>query len=159
MAPTQNSEFAMLNGKTIFWIIIGVFAGFLIGSLVNMMIVLASLLFYVPPDGLDWNDQAAVAQFIGGLPLGAFLFALAAHGAHSLVAGWIAAAIARPFRYSAALLVGLLTLAAGYMNLQDIPHPAWFGYLDLLLYLPLAALGASLVKQPDAKTVEATESA
>ncbi|MCC9607528.1 hypothetical protein LOC68_12290 [Blastopirellula sp. JC732] len=138
----------MLNGKTIFWIIIGVFAGFLVGSLVNLLIVLASLLFYVPPEGMDWNDEAAVAQFIGGLPAGAFLLALAAHAGHSFVGGWVAASIARPFRYTSAFIVGLTTMAGGIMNLSEIPHPDWFGYVDLLLYLPLALLGARLVKPP-----------
>ncbi|TWT33187.1 hypothetical protein [Blastopirellula retiformator] len=138
----------MLNGKTIFWIIIGVFAGFLVGSLVNLLVVMASLVFYIPPEGMDWGDEAAVAEFIGGLPLGAFLFALAAHAGHNFIGGWVAASIARPFRYTAALLVGAATMVCGIMNLGEIPHPAWFGYVDLLLYLPMAALGARLVKPP-----------
>ncbi|WP_146118911.1 hypothetical protein [Blastopirellula marina] len=143
-----SSEGRMLNGKTIFWIIVGVFAGFLVGSLVNLTVSFAALLFYSPPEGFDWNDQAALAEYVGGLPMGAFLFALAAHAAHSLVGGWVAASIARPFRYTAGLLVGLGTLVGGIVNLGEIPHPGWFAVVDLILYVPLALLGASLVKQP-----------
>ncbi|MFI4875108.1 MAG: hypothetical protein ACIALR_07215 [Blastopirellula sp. JB062] len=140
----------MPNAKSLFWILIGIVAGVLVGSIVNLMIVMTSFLFYVPPDDLDWNDQAAVAQFIGALPVGAFLFALAAHAAHSFVAGWVAAAIARPYRFTAAVIVGGLTLVGGILNLNQIPHPNWFGYVDLSLYLPLAIAGACLAKEKKA---------
>jgi MFS family permease len=81
---------------------------------------------YAPAVMPDMSDPAAVAAFIGSMPLGAFLFVLAAYLLATAAGGLIAAAIARRHGMRLAIIVGALILTASVANFVALPHPAWF---------------------------------
>ena len=72
------------------------------------------------------------------MPLGAFLFVLAAYVTATVVGGVVAAAIARRHAMRLAAVVGGLILLASALNFVAIPHPGWF-IVATLVGVPLAA--------------------
>ena len=127
-------------GRQLIAIVVGL-AG---GGLAIMLIEALSSLCYPPPEGLTRDDKQALIQFIQGLPVGAFLFVLAAHSGGSGLRGLLSPLILRRRGYTSAAIVGVLFLIGGILNALSIPHPVWFTVVDLLLYLPLALLGCRL---------------
>ena len=74
-------------GRQLIAIVVGL-AG---GGLAIMLIEALSSLCYPPPEGLTRDDKQALIQFIQGLPVGAFLFVLAAHAGGSGLGGFLSA--------------------------------------------------------------------
>ena len=101
---------------------------------------------YPPPLGLDFQDAAAIHEYIKVLPVGAFLLLLLAHFLGSFVGAVTAVKIARDNRILWPLLIGAISLLAGAANLLMIPHPTWFIIADLCMYLPAAFLGYKVVR-------------
>lgn len=97
---------------------------------------------YPLPRGVDWNDPAVVAQVVRGMPVGAFLFAVASWIVAAFAGAWLAARLAPSRKLVHGGVVGALMLAATIANLLMIPHPAWV-ILSGLAGVPLSAwLGA-----------------
>jgi hypothetical protein len=93
---------------------------------------------YAPATLPDMSDSEAVAAFVRAMPLGAFLFVLAAYVVATIVGGVVAAALARRHAMRLATIVGGLILLACIVNFVAIPHPAWF-MAATLVGVPLAA--------------------
>jgi hypothetical protein len=72
------------------------------------------------------SDPRAVAAFMRSMPLGAFLFVLAAYLLATMAGGVLAATIARRHGMRLAIIVGALILTASVANFIALPHPAWF---------------------------------
>jgi hypothetical protein len=93
---------------------------------------------YAPATLPDMSDSEAVATFVRAMPLGAFLFVLAAYLAATIVGGMVAAVMARRHAMWLAVIVGGLILLASVINFVAIPHPIWF-MAATLVGVPLAA--------------------
>ena len=101
-------------------------------------IELVSHALYAPASLPDMNDPAAMAAFVQSMPLGAFLFVLAAYLAGTLSGGLVAALIARKHAARFAWIIGGLILIASAINFLTLPHPAWF-VVATFLGVPLVA--------------------
>ncbi len=55
------------------------------------------------------------------------------------------------------VVVGAFFTLGGIMNLASIPHPAWFPYADLPVYLVLALVAGLLLKRKGDDGAPATE--
>ena len=86
----------------------------------------------------DISTPEAMAAYVGSMPLGAFLFVLAAYVAGTVVGGFVGIAIARRHAMRFAALAGGLILLASIANFVAIPHPTWF-VVATLVDVPLAA--------------------
>ena len=104
-----------------------------------------SSVVYPPPPELDISDQAALAEYVAALPMGAFLLVLIAHAIGSFVAGGVCTLIAKSTWYLGAGLIGCLLTVAGIVNLVTIPHPTWFAVVDWMLYIPPALFRCFMV--------------
>ena len=93
---------------------------------------------YAPAVMPDMSDPAAVAAFIRAMPLGAFLFVLAAYVLATIAGGVIAGLLARRHGMRLAVIVGALILTASVANFVALPHPAWF-VAATLVGVPVAA--------------------
>ena len=128
-----------------------------VGSIAGMVVMtglhMASGLVYPPPPGVDLASSTPAAQvamkaWLATLPAGAFLLASVAHGLGCMAGAALATVIDRRRSLVPAIVVGALFTVAGILNLAEIPHPAWFPYVDLPLYLLLAfAAGKRLTLQ------------
>ena len=106
-----------------------VMAGLIIGSAVNMSLILlnTSSLMYPLPPGVSFDDPEAFGDYIASLPLGAYVLVFAAHFGQALVGGYVAARIGSSERTMLlSQVIGLLTMGGAVINNLSIPSiPKW----------------------------------
>ena len=139
-------------GRRIVLGVVGVLIGVIGGMVFMMGLHHASSLVYPIPEGLDMMSsdpaqQERLAAWIGTLPAGAFVLALTAHGLGCMGGAALATLIAGRRSLVPALVVGAVFTVAGVMNIQAMPHPAWFPFVDLPVYLALAYLAGRLLRR------------
>jgi hypothetical protein len=140
--------------KTVLFGIIGVVVGIVIGMIFMMSLHLASTVVYPLPEGVDFmsqdpENQARLKEWFGSLPTGAFFLAIACHGLGCMSGAFVAMFISGRRSLVTPLIVGVFFTIGGIMNLSAIPHPSWFAFVDLPVYLILAFLAGLLLKRKD----------
>lgn len=141
--------------KTALWWTVAVIAGTVVGMAALTGLLFAGGVLYPMPAGIDPSSSdaaqvAAMKAWLSTLPPGAFVLALVEHALGCAAGAAVATLIARRRSMVPAILVGVIFTAAGVMNLRDIPHPSWFGFVDLPLYLIAAVTVARLLVRPRA---------
>lgn len=126
--------------KSILAVVAGIVSGAVVISVVEMLSP------YRPPEGLDFNDKAKIAEWVQTLPVSAFGILLLGYFLGSVAGGWVTNRIASSTPYRPALVTGFGMFAAGLMNLIAIPHPLWFTVGSSLLYFAGAWIGGRMVK-------------
>ncbi len=126
--------------------ILAVVFGIIIGSVVNMAIVMASGYVIPPPEGADLTTPEGLKAAIPLMQPKHFLLPFLAHALGTLAGAFIAAKVAATHRLRLALVVGICFLVGGIMMVVQYPQtPIWFMIVDLgLAYIPMAYLGAKL---------------
>lgn len=125
--------------------ILAVLAGFIIGSLVNMGIIMISGSIIPPPDGADVTTMEGLKASIHLFEPKHFIFPFLAHALGTFAGAFLAAKIAVTHRMRFAIIIGILFLMGGIANILMLPSPTWFTILDLVgAYLPMAYLGGIL---------------
>ena len=109
-----------------------VIAGIIIGSIVNMGIIMIS--GSITMEGLKSTMHLFEPKH--------FLFPFLAHALGTLVGAFVAAKIAATRKQLIALLIGVFFLIGGSISISMLDGPMWFNALDLLMaYIPMAYLG------------------
>ena len=139
-------------GKRILFGLLGVVLGFVIGMVFMMFLHMASAFVYPLPEGVDFMSQepenrTRLEEWFSTLPAGAFLLATVCHGLGCFAGALVAMLVSGRRSLMPALIVGVLFTIAGIMNLASIPHPAWFPFVDLPVYLIGALLAGLLLKR------------
>lgn len=128
--------------------ILAVVAGVIVGSMVNMGIVMISGSVIPPPEGGDITTIEGLKSTIHLFEPKHFIFPFLAHALGTLVGAFIAAKIAATRKMLMALLIGLFFLIGGTVNIAMLGGPMWFTALDIIVaYLPMAYLGYLLAKK------------
>ncbi len=127
--------------------VLAVLAGLVLGSIVNMGLIVLGSSLVPPPPGVDVNDMASINANIRDYAPIQFLTPFLAHALGVLAGAMLTAKLAASKPLLLALIVGLFFLAGGTMAVLMIPNaPLWFSTLDLVVaYLPMAWLGYRLV--------------
>jgi hypothetical protein len=136
--------------------VLAVIAGFVLGSIVNMLLVNAGPHVFALPPGVDMNDMNGLKSSAHLMQPKNFVFPFLAHALGTLVGALTAHLIAASRRSVFAYLIGVLNLAGGIAASFMIPAPTWFIALDLLVaYLPMAWLASRLGRtlRPDGAVV------
>lgn len=121
---------------------LGILAGFIIGSAVNMGIIVASGSIIAPPAGADVTTAEGLKASMHLFEPKHFLMPFLAHALGVLVGAAAAAMIAATHKFKCAMVIGLLFLAGGAANVYMLPSPMWFNVVDLAgAYIPMAWLG------------------
>jgi nitrate/nitrite transporter NarK len=124
-----------------------VILGLLVGSALNMGLVMANMSLFPGPEGLDFDDAQAMAEYISGLPQSAFVLPLLAHVGQATLGGWVAARVGASRPMLLALIVGALTMVGGIMNMMNFPDaPVWM-WVEFPLYLALPAAVGQMEKR------------
>lgn len=119
--------------------------GLVVGSGVNMAIVVIGSRVVPPPAGIDMSDAKSISDSVHLLTPRHFTFPFLAHAMGTFVGGLVAYLLACGRRSAYAYVIGVLFLAGGIAAATMIPAPRWFVALDLLAaYLPMAYLGSKL---------------
>ncbi|TLF42215.1 hypothetical protein [Maribacter aurantiacus] len=122
--------------------ILAVITGVLVGSIVNMGIVMISGSIIPPPEGGDITTMEGLKATIHLFQPKHFIFPFLAHALGTLVGAFVAAKIAAARPLSIGLIIGVFFLIGGIINITMLNGPVWFTILDLVAaYLPMAYLG------------------
>ena len=124
--------------------IIAVVAGWILGSVINMLLINAGHSLF-PVHGIDINDMDAYAGVMPDLEPKYFLFPFLAHAIGTLIGAIIAAKVAVTHHMKMALIIGGIFLLGGITVNYMLPGPTWFTALDALVaYIPMAWLGGKI---------------
>ncbi|MBS4057950.1 MAG: hypothetical protein KGZ82_11580 [Bacteroidales bacterium] len=125
--------------------ILAVLAGIILGSLVNMGIIMISGAIIPPPEGVDVTNMESLKASMHLFGPQHFIFPWLAHAIGTLAGAVVAALIAAKNKLVFALLVGVFFLMGGIANIFMLPSPLWFSIVDLGgAYLPMGWLGARI---------------
>ena len=122
--------------------VLAVVLGLVVGSVVNMALVMLGGHVVAPPPGADLATVEGLRAALPAMRPVHFLFPFLAHALGTLAGAYVATRVASCYKRGAALAVGALFFAGGIMAARMIPAPAWFvvAYLALA-YFPFAWLG------------------
>jgi large-conductance mechanosensitive channel len=127
--------------------ILAVVLGLIIGSAVNMGIIMISSSIIEPPIGADVTTMEGLKESIHLFEPKHFLFPFLAHALGTFAGAFLATLISASHKMKMALLIGIFFLIGGITNIIMLPSPAWFTVLDLAVaYIPMAWLGYKLGK-------------
>ena len=129
--------------------IAAVVLGLIIGSIVNMAIIMISGSIIPPPEGTDLTTMEGLKEAMTIMQPKHFIMPFLAHAIGTLVGAVIAAAIGTEKRkLTLALIVGGFFLIGGISNVIMLPSPMWFNAVDLIFaYIPMAWLGYKMVEK------------
>lgn len=134
--------------KTVIRNILAVVAGALLGSAVNMGIIMLSGSIIPPPDGVDNTTMEGLKQSMHLFQPRHFLFPFLAHAMGTFAGALVAALVAASHKMKFALAIGVLFMAGGIANVLMLPSPLWFSIVDLAgAYLPVAFLAGKLASR------------
>lgn len=122
--------------------VLAVVAGIVIGSIVNMALIMIGNIVFPLPESIDPMDPESLKAGMALLEPKNFVFPFLAHALGTLVGTAVAALIATGNILRPALVVAAFFLLGGIVNVVTLGGPMWFNALDLVVaYLPMAWLG------------------
>ena len=121
---------------------LAIFAGALMGSVANMLIISFSTTIIPLPEGADNSSVQSLEDTIHLFQFKHFIMPFLAHALGSVIGGAVAAWIAPKHKLLVALTVGGFFMIGGIMMVIQLPSPIWFNVIDLTLaYLPMSWIG------------------
>ncbi len=125
--------------------ILAVIAGLIIGSIVNMGIVMLSGAIIPPPEGGDITTMEGLKATMHLFEPKHFIMPFLAHALGTLTGAFVTAKIAATRKMIFALLVSAFFFVGGAISASSLGGPLWFNALDLIVaYFPMAYLGWKL---------------
>ena len=129
-------------------LVLAIIAGVVVGSIVNMGLVLLGGQVVPPPDGVDPANVDSIKNSIASYEGKHFVFPFLAHAVGTLVGAITAYLIAVEHKMLASLTIGGVFLIGGISMANMIPQPTWFTILDLVFaYIPMGFLGGLIAKK------------
>lgn len=130
-------------------------AGFILGSIVNMGIIMVSGSIIPPPDGADVTTMEGLLESMHLFEPKHFILPFLAHALGTLIGALVAAKIASTNKMKFALAIGFIFLAGGIVNVIMLPSPLWFSIVDLAgAYIPMAYLAGKIVEKNNERKVK-----
>lgn len=127
--------------------ILAVIAGLVIGSAVNMAIIMVSGSIIPPPEGADVTTMEGLKASMHLFEPKHYIFPFLAHSLGTLVGAFVAALIASSHKARFALVIGAFFLAGGIANVFMLPAPMWYNVVDLAgAYIPMAWLAIKIMQ-------------
>src|SRR5690606_6413600 len=125
--------------------ILAIIAGVIIGSIVNMSIIMISGSIIPPPEGADVTTTEGLKAAMHLFEPKHFILPFLAHALGTLVGAFVTALLAASRKMSLAFIIGLVFLAGGIASVFMLPSPTWFTVVDLVVaYIPMAYIGGRL---------------
>jgi len=125
--------------------ILAVITGIILGSVVNMGIIMLQGSFIALPEGVDVTNTESLQSSMHLFEPKHFIFPFLAHAIGTLVGAYLSARIAASHKMKFALGIGIFFLIGGISMVFMIPSPIWFAILDLsLAYIPMGWLSGRL---------------
>jgi hypothetical protein len=138
----------MNNIKALVQNVVAAVLGAISGGVAIMLVQRINVSLYPAPEGFNWADKQAVAEFFKTLPPAAFLVVLFGYLVGVTVGAWVAGKLSANAAHRQALLVTILFFAASVMNLLSLPHPIWFWVANLVIVPVAGSLALRLLGTP-----------
>jgi len=133
--------------NTILRNILAVIAGFIVGSVVNMGIVMISGSVIPPPAGADTSTMEGLKEAMHLFEAKHFIFPFLAHAFGTFVGAFVATLIVVNHKLKFALGIACFFLLGGTVNVLMLPTPLWYAFVDLIgAYIPMAWFAAKLAE-------------
>ena len=124
---------------------LAVIAGIVLGSAVNMALIMVSGSVIPPPEGADVTTMEGLRASLHLFEFRHFIFPFLAHAFGTFAGAYVTARIVSIYKIRWALFIGVWFLAGGIGNIYLLPSPLWFSVVDLVFaYLPMAYLAGWL---------------
>ncbi len=125
--------------------ILAFIAGVILGSAVNMGIIVMSGSIISPPDGADVTTTDGLKASMHLFQPKHFIFPFLAHALGTFAGAFLTGLLAVNHKMKFALGIGVFFLFGGITNIFLLPSPIWFSILDLgVAYIPMAYLAGKL---------------
>lgn len=120
---------------------LAVIAGFLLGSVVNMGLLMAGSTVIPPPPGVDVTNSESVQASMHLFEAKHFMTPFVAHAGGTFAGALVACMAAVGNRAAPAWIIGAMFFVGGIYASRLFPAPGWFVATDLALaYFPMAWL-------------------
>lgn len=130
--------------------VLAVIAGIIVGSIVNMGIILISGSIIPPPNGADNTTMEGLQKTMHLFEAKHFIFPFLAHAIGTFAGAVTTAFIAFNHKKKLALIIGAFFLLGGIVSVCSLPSPMWFTFVDLVFaYIPMAYLALRLVRSKE----------
>ena len=127
--------------------ILAVIVGFMLGNVVNMLVLTGGHALMPPPAGFNSSSMEGVASTINLLTPVDFIVPFLAHALGAFAGVLTAMFLAASSHKTIAAILGVLFLAGGVVANVMIPAPIWYRITDILLaYVPMAFLAYRLTR-------------
>jgi hypothetical protein len=128
--------------------ILAVITGAILGSIVNMGIIMISGSIIPPPEGADVTTTEGLKAAMHLFQPKHFIMPFLAHALGTFAGALIAGLIAASHKIKFALGIGVLFLLGGVASVFMLPSPVWFTILDLVVaYIPMAYIAGKIVSR------------
>lgn len=125
--------------------IVAVLVGLIVGSGVNMGLILLGPSIIPPPPGVDVSDPESISASMHLFETKHYVFPFVAHALGTLAGAVAAFLVAASHRVQMAYIIGAAFFAGGVAASFMIPAPKWFVIVDLVFaYFPMAWIGKEL---------------
>lgn len=125
--------------------ILAVILGIVIGSIVNMSLIMISGSIIPPPEGADVTTAEGLKKSLHLFEPKHFIFPFLAHALGTFAGALVAAFVAANRKMTFALVISVLFLAGGIANAFMLQGPIWFDVLDIVVaYLPMGYLAGKI---------------
>ena len=125
--------------------VLAVITGIILGSAVNMGIIMLQGYFIALPEGVDVTNTESLQSYMHLFGPKHFIFPFLAHAIGTLAGAYLSARIAASHKMKFAMGIGIFFLMGGISMVFMMPAPIWFVILDLsLAYIPMGFLSGRL---------------
>ncbi len=125
--------------------ILAVIVALILGSVVNMALIMISGSVIAPPEGADVTTNEGLKASMHLFEPKHYIFPFLAHALGTFAGAFIAAKIAANNKMKFAIAIGIVFLLGGISAVFMLPSPLWFSILDLVVaYIPMAYFGGKL---------------
>jgi uncharacterized membrane protein YqgA involved in biofilm formation len=125
--------------------VLAVITGIILGSAVNMGIIMLQGYFIALPEGVDVTNTESLQSSMHLFGPKHFIFPFLAHAIGTLAGAYLSARIAASHKMKFALGIGIFFLIGGISMVFMMPAPVWFVLLDLsVAYIPMGLLSGRL---------------
>ncbi len=125
--------------------LIGLVAGLILGSIVNILLVNVGPYVIPLPEGADVSTMEGLRESMPLFTPANFIFPFLGHALGTLAGAFLAAKIASTHKMKFGLGIGAFFLVGGILMVKQLGGPIGFNVVDLVFaYLPMGYLGGLL---------------
>ncbi len=121
-----------------------VLLGFVVASVIMVVIETINSFIFAFPAGVNPNDSAAMNQYFASLPATALIVVLVAWAAGTFAGTFVAARVSGRSHMLHGMLLVVLLLLAGIVQLRGLPSPIWMWVGGIIAFVAFGYAGSRI---------------